>query len=60
MPRPPAPDPRMPRLAEVSKFKDWMAQGWGSPALDQPVTNGAAKAAAARRARLSEALHMRS
>jgi Xaa-Pro aminopeptidase len=56
MPRPAAPDPRLPRLAEVPAFVDYMATGWAAPDRTAPVEPGMAAAAAAHRDRLSAAL----
>jgi Xaa-Pro aminopeptidase len=56
MPRPAAPDPRLPRLAEVPAFVDYMATGWATPDRTAPVEPGMAAAAAAHRDRLSDAL----
>ncbi|MFD3445843.1 aminopeptidase P family protein [Microbacteriaceae bacterium 4G12] len=56
MPRPAAPDPRLPRLAEVPAFRDYMATGWATPDRTPPVEPGVADAARAHRARASEAL----
>jgi Xaa-Pro aminopeptidase len=56
MPRPAAPDPRLPRLAEVPAFVDYMATGWAAPDRTAPVEPGMAAAAAAHRDRLSDAL----
>nr|WP_127795368.1 aminopeptidase P family protein [Agromyces sp. LHK192] len=53
MPQPAAPDPRLPRLAEVPAFLEYMATGWGTPDRTPNVQPGAAAAAAAHRARLS-------
>jgi Xaa-Pro aminopeptidase len=51
----PAPrDPRMPRLPSSDTFRDFMASGWAEPDRAARVTPGAAEAAAAHRARLSE------
>ncbi|MCE0536568.1 aminopeptidase P N-terminal domain-containing protein [Kineosporia rhizophila] len=48
---------RPPRLGEVSTgFQGWIAQGWGTRQVAAPVDQAAARAAAAHRARLSEAL----
>lgn len=49
-------DPRLPRLAEIEAFNDYMATGWGTPDRTPRVVEGAAAAAAAHRARLSAAL----
>ncbi|QEO16204.1 aminopeptidase P family protein [Agromyces intestinalis] len=53
MPAPSSPDPRLPRLAEIPAFRDYMATGWGTPDRDPKLPAGAAEAAAAHRARLS-------
>ena len=56
MPRPTNPDPRLPRLAEVPGFVEYMGTGWGTPDRTAPVEPGVAAAAAAHRERLSNAL----
>ncbi|WP_125614045.1 aminopeptidase P family protein [Specibacter cremeus] len=53
MPAPANPDPRLPRLAQLPAFNEFMGQGWGIPDRTPPVVAGAAAAAAAHRARLS-------
>ena len=53
MPAPTTPDPRLPRLADVAAFTEYMAQGWGTPDRTPPVVAGAAAAAAQHRSRLS-------
>jgi Xaa-Pro aminopeptidase len=53
MPRPASPDPRLPRLAEVPAFRDFMATGWSVPDRTPNVEPGAAAAAARHRDRLS-------
>ncbi|WP_350348722.1 aminopeptidase P family protein [Agromyces sp. G08B096] len=55
MPVPAEPDPRLPRLAEIPAFLDYMATGWGTPDRTPNVEPGAAAAAAEHRARLSAA-----
>lgn len=54
MPAPAVADERMPRLANVPAFTDYMATGWGTPDRTPPVVAGAAAAAGRHRARLSE------
>ena len=49
-------DPRLPKLADIPAFVEYMGQGWGTPDRTPPVVAGAADAAAAHRARLAEAL----
>ncbi|SEH01885.1 Xaa-Pro aminopeptidase [Nonomuraea solani] len=49
-------DGRLPRLAEIPAFNDYIAQGWDSPARTPDLVPGAAEAAAAHRARLAAAL----
>ncbi|MRG59322.1 M24 family metallopeptidase [Agromyces sp. CFH 90414] len=53
MPQPAEPDPRLPRLAEIPAFLEYMATGWGTPDRTPNVEPGAAAAAASHRARLS-------
>ncbi|MGW0803910.1 aminopeptidase P N-terminal domain-containing protein [Nonomuraea sp. NPDC002799] len=53
-------DGRLPKLAEIPAFNDYIAQGWDSPARTPGVVPGAAEAAAAHRARLAAALPGRS
>ena len=55
MPAPLEPDPRMPKLANVPAFTEYMRQGWGTPDRTPPVVAGAATAAGEHRARASEA-----
>ncbi|WP_423464766.1 aminopeptidase P family protein [Promicromonospora sp. MS192] len=52
--RPPYAGTRAPRLVESGGFNDYMARGWGAPDVVVPLPAGAAGAAAAHRARLSE------
>ncbi|WP_231391878.1 aminopeptidase P family protein [Arthrobacter sp. 35W] len=59
MPIPETPDPRLPRLAAVPAFTDYMATGWGTPDRTPPVVAGAAEAAGRHRARVSELFHGR-
>jgi Xaa-Pro aminopeptidase len=54
MPAPTTPDPRLPKLANVPAFTEYMSQGWGTPDRTPPVAAGAAAAAADHRARASE------
>lgn len=54
MPAPTIPDPRLPKLANVPAFTEYMKQGWGAPDRTPPVVAGAAAAAADHRARASE------
>jgi Xaa-Pro aminopeptidase len=49
-------DPRMPRLAQVPGFTNWLQEGWGEADRTPRVEDGAVAAAAAHRKRLSEAL----
>jgi len=56
MPAPTTPDPRLPRLAGLARFVEYMGTGWGVPDRTAPVEPGAASAAAAHRQRLSDAL----
>ena len=49
-------DPRMPRLGGVAGFNEFIQGQWGAPNRTVPVVDGAADAAAAHRARLSEAM----
>lgn len=56
MPVPTKQDPRLPRLANVEAFTDYMATGWGTPDRTPPVVAGAAAAAANHRERASELL----
>ncbi|MEU8361523.1 aminopeptidase P family protein [Nonomuraea sp. NPDC048882] len=49
-------DGRLPRLAEIPAFAAYIAQGWDAPARTPGLVPGAARAAAAHRARLAEAL----
>ncbi|MET8868666.1 aminopeptidase P family protein [Nonomuraea sp. NPDC004580] len=49
-------DGRLPRLAEIPAFTDYIAQGWDSPARTPGLVPGAAEAAAAHRDRLAAAL----
>ncbi|KJL31923.1 aminopeptidase P family protein [Microbacterium azadirachtae] len=56
MPVPEERDPRMPRLTLAPGFVRTMGAGWGDPDRSPALTPGAAAAAAAHRARLSEAL----
>jgi Xaa-Pro aminopeptidase len=56
MPRPAAPDPRLPRLAQSRGFREWMATGWGESDRSPRVVPGAAEAAAAHRRAVAEAL----
>ncbi|AIY03950.1 MULTISPECIES: aminopeptidase P family protein [Arthrobacter] len=44
---------RLPRLADVPAFSEYMAQRWGTPDRTPPVVAGAAGAASRHRARLS-------
>ncbi|MCU6481046.1 Xaa-Pro aminopeptidase [Arthrobacter silviterrae] len=53
MPAPATPDPRLPKLANVEAFTEYMGQGWGTPDRTPPVVAGAAAAAGHHRARLS-------
>ncbi|ROR80876.1 Xaa-Pro aminopeptidase [Plantibacter flavus] len=55
MPRPANPDPKLPRLAEVPAFREFLGTGWGTPDRTPPVEPGIAAAAAEHRRRLSEA-----
>ena len=55
MPAPAAPDSRLPRLAEIPGFVDYMGTGWATPDRTAPVERGAAAAAASHRDRLSAA-----
>ncbi|MEJ3749539.1 aminopeptidase P family protein [Actinomycetes bacterium KLBMP 9797] len=48
-------DPRLPKLAELATFREYMATGWETPERTAPVEPGAAAAAADHRARLSAA-----
>lgn len=57
MPLPAKPDPKMPRLANVPAFTEYMSQGWGIPDRTPPVVEGAAEAAANHRSRISECFH---
>lgn len=54
MPVPTAENPRVPRLANVAAFTEYMSKGWGAPDRTPPVVAGAAAAAGAHRARISE------
>ena len=54
MPAPAAPDARIPKLANVPAFTEYMGQGWGTPDRTPPVVAGAAAAAGHHRTRLSE------
>ncbi|WP_245565105.1 aminopeptidase P family protein [Nocardioides insulae] len=56
MPRGDAEDPRMPRLGQSAGFAGFIAGDWGAQDRTAPVVDGGAAAAAAHRARLSEAL----
>ncbi|MEV0384647.1 aminopeptidase P family protein [Nonomuraea sp. NPDC050643] len=49
-------DGKLPKLAEIPAFAEYIAQGWDSPARTPDLVPGAAGAAAAHRARLAEAL----
>lgn len=55
MPKSATPDPRLPRLAEVPAFTQYMAQGWGTPERTPPVVPGAATAAGLHRRKVSAA-----
>jgi Xaa-Pro aminopeptidase len=55
MPTPENPDPRLPRLADLPDFVEYMGRGWGTPDRTPPVVAGAAEAAAVHRERLSSA-----
>ncbi|WP_269939097.1 aminopeptidase P family protein [Arthrobacter sp. HY1533] len=48
-----ADDRRIPRLANVPVFTEYMSQGWGTPDRTPPVVAGAAEAAGHHRTRLS-------
>ncbi|MBD8537067.1 aminopeptidase P family protein, partial [Plantibacter sp. CFBP 13570] len=37
MPRPANPDPKLPRLAEVPAFREFLGTGWGTPDRTPPV-----------------------
>ena len=52
MPEPSAPDPRLPRLAQVPAFVEYMGTGWATPDRTAPVQPGAAEAARSHRSRL--------
>jgi len=54
MPVPTAENPRVPRLANVAAFTEYMSTGWGTPDRTPPVVAGAAAAAAEHRTRISE------
>lgn len=54
MPTAPEGDVRMPRLGEAKGFRDFIAQGWGTPDRRPTVVDGAADAAGHHRAWLSE------
>ena len=54
MPTPSVPDSRMPRLANVPAFTEYMSKGWGTPDRTPPVVAGAAAAAGVHRGRASE------
>ena len=56
MPAPTKADPKLPRLADVPAFTQWMSQGWAEPERAPPATPDVAAAAAAHRTRLSAAL----
>ncbi len=47
-------DPRLPRLANIPSFVEYMGTGWGTPDRQAPVEPGMAAAAAEHRLRLSE------
>ncbi|MFG2074859.1 aminopeptidase P family protein [Nonomuraea maritima] len=49
-------DGKLPRLADIPAFTEYIAQGWDSPARTPDLVPGAAEAAAAHRRRLAEAL----
>jgi Xaa-Pro aminopeptidase len=51
-----ADDGRLPRLAELPSFAEYMSQGWDTPDRTPPVVPGAADAAAAHRKRLAAEL----
>lgn len=53
MPASTTPDPRLPRLANVAAFTEYMSQGWGTPDRTPPVVAGAATAAALHRTKVS-------
>ncbi len=54
MPAPEEPDVRMPRLGRAAGFRDYIAQGWGTPDRRPPVVERAAEAARRHRDRLSQ------
>jgi len=56
MPASSEPDPRLPKLREMTGFVEYMGTGWGTPDRAPAVEPGAAGAAASHRARLSAAL----
>ncbi|WP_258142694.1 aminopeptidase P family protein [Arthrobacter sp. MYb227] len=56
MPAPKTADPKLPRLAEVPAFTEWMSQGWADPERTPAATPDAATAAALHRSKLSAAL----
>ncbi|MCC9067383.1 aminopeptidase P family protein [Arthrobacter cryoconiti] len=56
MPIASTPDPRMPRLANVPAFTEYMGTGWGTPERTPPVVAGAAGAAADHRTRATDQL----
>ena len=53
MPAPTTENPRVPRLANIPAFTEYMSQGWGTPDRTPPVVAGAAAAAGHHRTRLS-------
>ncbi|GAB4004193.1 aminopeptidase P family protein [Glycomyces albus] len=55
-PRPPYADTRYPRLSEVDAFTEFIATGWGDEPVPASPVDGAARAAASHRERLSERL----
>lgn len=59
MPAPLGQDPRLPKLANVPAFTEYMRQGWATPDRTPPVVAGAAAAAAEHRVRASEAFRGR-
>jgi len=48
--------PKLPKLGEIPSFVAYMGTGWDTPDRTPPTVEGAAAAAAAHRARLTEAL----
>ncbi|MFC4223339.1 aminopeptidase P family protein [Lysinibacter cavernae] len=53
MPLPKTPDPKIPRLAQIPSFVEYMGTGWSTPDRTAPVEPGVAAAAASHRERLS-------